>query len=562
MIATASSTASRSSGRAGALATLLMLFLDLLWRATVGASGAPSLPETVVAAVARLTPVAIFGWATETFGSLAQNTLFATVLVGFVLAGYWAGQLVDTLTTAQKGEPSRATLSYGVAAALFLVLVAGVFPLAREGMFALESQFTLALLAQAFLFCIGWALAFNVLSPEAVVALAADTASSEQVSRRAAIQNVAAAGLAVGVAWLGWRLAKAPTTGDVAAQRQAAADIAARAREGAPELQAPVMAAESATPEPILADANATTESIFDALEAEDKLTSVITPIASFYHVSKNIADPVVDVANWSLSIGGLVKNPRVYTLDELVKRSTTRNITTLSCISNELNGDLAGTAEWTGIPLRELLEDVGINPSTVDLVFRAADGYDDSIPFATAMSPSTMLVTAMNGEPLPSDHGGPARIIVPPIYGMKNVKWLEQIEAVDTDYKGYWETRGWSDTAHYQIWGRIDTPASGSEVQAGEVMVAGVAAAGNRGILRVEVSADDGQSWADAELEPSINPNFTWVRWAYPFQATSGNVTLLMRATDGEGTVAPMERRPPLPDGATGWPDRLVRVA
>ena len=177
-------------------------------------------------------------------------------------------------------------------------------------------------------------------------------------------------------------------------------------------------------------------------------------------------------------------------------------------------------------------------------------------------MSPSTMLVTAMNGEPLPSDHGGPARIIVPPIYGMKNVKWLEQIEAVDTDYKGYWETRGWSDTAHYQIWGRIDTPASGSEVQAGEVMVAGVAAAGNRGILRVEVSADDGQSWADAELEPSINPNFTWVRWAYPFQATSGNVTLLMRATDGEGTVAPMERRPPLPDGATGWPDRLVRVA
>jgi DMSO/TMAO reductase YedYZ molybdopterin-dependent catalytic subunit len=559
---TPSSSPSRGFGRAGALASLLVLFLDLLWRATVGAASAPSLPESVVAAAARLTPVAIFGWATETFGSLAQNTLFAAVIIGFILAGYWAGQVVETLARTRGDESSRQPLAFGVAAVLFLVLVAGVFPLAREGMFALESQFTVVLLAQAFLFCLGWALAFIAFSGEQAAVPAADAPTQSRMSRRSALQNVAAVGLTAGVAWLGWRLAKAPDSGDTVAQRQAAAEIAARARDGAPELNAPTLAAQSATPAPVLADASADTEAIFDALEAEGKLSPVITPIADFYHVSKNIADPVVDVANWSLSIGGLVKNPRTYTLDELVKRSTTRNITTLSCISNELNGDLAGTAEWTGIPLRELLEEVGINPATVDLVFRAADGYDDSIPFATAMSPSTMLVTAMNGEPLPSDHGGPARIIVPPIYGMKNVKWLEQIEAVDLDYKGYWETRGWSDTAHYQIWGRIDTPASGSEVPAGEVLVAGVAAAGNRGILRVEISTDDGQTWADAELEPSINPNFTWVRWVFPLQASSGNTTVLMRATDGEGMVAPMERRPPLPDGATGWPDRMIRVA
>jgi DMSO/TMAO reductase YedYZ molybdopterin-dependent catalytic subunit len=553
---------SRGFGRAGALATLLALFVDLLWRATLGSASAPSLPETVVAAVARLTPVPIFGWATETFGSLAQNTLFAAVLVGFVLAGYWCGQLVENVTRMRGSASSRPVITVGVAAVLFLVLTAGVFPLAREGMFALESQFTFALLAQALLFCLGWALTLIALTGEPAQAPAASTVDAARVSRRSAVSNAAAAGLAVGVAWLGWRLAKAPDRGDIAVQRQAAADIAARARESAPESESLTLAAQSATPEPVLADAGSDFEAIFDMLESEDKLTSVITPVADFYHVSKNIADPVVDVANWSLSIGGIVKNPRTYTLDELVKRSTTRNITTLSCISNELNGDLAGTAEWTGIPLRTLLEEVGINPSTVDLVFRAADGYDDSIPFAIAMSPSTMLVTAMNGEPLPSDHGGPARIIVPPIYGMKNVKWLEQIEAVDVDYKGFWETRGWSDTAHYQIWGRIDTPASGSEVQPGEVMVAGVAAAGNRGILRVEISTDDGQTWGDAELEPSINPNYTWVRWVYPLQATSGNITVLMRATDGEGTVAPMEQRPPLPDGATGWPDRLIRVA
>ncbi|MEZ4562696.1 MAG: molybdopterin-dependent oxidoreductase [Thermomicrobiales bacterium] len=558
---TLSASPTRGFGRAGALATLLVLFLDLLWRATVGTASAPSLPETVVAAVARLTPVAVFGWATETFGSLAQNTLFAAVLVGFVLAGSWAGQWVGALSRLRDDAPPRIVIVLGVAAVLFLVLAAGVFPLAREGMFALESQFALTLLVQAALFCLGWALAFTAFIGEEAHAPAAMSPEDAGVTRRTALQNFAAAGLAVGVAWLGWRLARTPAGGDVSAQRRAAADIAARAREGAPESDTASLAAPGATPAPVLADANADAEAIFDTLESEGKLTPVITPVADFYHVSKNIADPVVDVANWSLSIGGLVKNPRVYTLDELVKRSTTRNITTLSCISNELNGDLAGTAEWTGIPLRELLEEVGIHPATVDLVFRAADGYDDSIPFATAMSPSTMLVTAMNGEPLPSDHGGPARIIVPPIYGMKNVKWLEQIEAVDLDYKGYWETRGWSDTAHYQIWGRIDTPASGSEAQPGEVLVAGVAAAGNRGILRVEISTDDGQTWADAELEPSINPNFTWVRWVYPLQVSS-SVTVLMRATDGEGTVAPMERNPPLPSGATGWPDRQVRVA
>ena len=129
---TTSASPSRGFGRAGAFATLLVLFLDLLWRATVGAAGAPSLPETVVAAAARLTPVAIFGWATETFGSLAQNTLFAAVLVGFVLAGYWAGQMVETLSRLREHAPSRLAVAIGIAAMLFLILTAGVFPLARS----------------------------------------------------------------------------------------------------------------------------------------------------------------------------------------------------------------------------------------------------------------------------------------------------------------------------------------------------------------------------------------------------------------------------------------------
>jgi DMSO/TMAO reductase YedYZ molybdopterin-dependent catalytic subunit len=302
-------------------------------------------------------------------------------------------------------------------------------------------------------------------------------------------------------------------------------------------------------------------EEPFAELEAEGKLTPVITSVADFYHVSKNISDPVVDGAAWSLTIDGMVATPLSFTYEEIVARAKTQNITTLACISNELNGDLAGTAEWTGLPLRELLEEAGVDPKAVDIVFRAADGYDDSIPLAQAMHPTTLLVTGMNGEPLPPDHGFPARLIVPPIYGMKNVKWVERIEAVDHDYQGYWQTRGWSDPAPYQIWGRIDTPASGDQIPAGPAIAAGVASAGDRGIFRVEISLDEGATWADATLEPSINPDFTWVRWVFPFEATGAAANILMRATDGEGNIAPEEQNPPLPDGATGWPQRSVRV-
>lgn len=545
-------------GNAGGLAALLALFLDLLWRSTIAPAGLPAVPELVVAAVARLTPTALFGWATETFGSMAQNTLWALVLIGIVLAGHWAGRIAGSL--------GRRTVSGSLMALALFVFIAGVvMPLAREGFFGIGSAQQAGMLLQAAVFAAIWGLAWIVLapSPEAMDGREEGaTTMTESVNRRSALRSVAGAGLAAGIAVLGWRLAKDPESGDVQAQQRAATDIAARARTTEPELAPSSLAAQEGTPQPVEVGSDENPDAIFAQLEADGKLTPAITSVADFYHVSKNISDPVVDAAGWQLTVGGLVGKSLTLTHDDLLQRATTRNITTLSCISNELNGDLAGTAEWTGFPLRELLLDADINPATVDLVFRAADGYDDSIPFATAMDPSTLVVTHMNGEVIPPDHGFPARLIVPPIYGMKNVKWLQSIEAVDHDYLGYWQTRGWSDPAPYQIWGRIDSPAAGDELQPGSALAAGVAAAGNRGILRVEISLDNGTTWGDADLEPSINPNFTWVRWVYPFEAASGNISLLMRATDGQGTVAPQENRPPLPDGATGWPQRTARVA
>jgi DMSO/TMAO reductase YedYZ molybdopterin-dependent catalytic subunit len=485
-----------------------------------------------------------------------------------VLVGYWAGQVAGALVDSGRfagGFPGRLLPAAILGVVLFLFIAGGVYPVAREGFFAAGSSYQAILLAQAVVFAGIWALSWAALSGAAQPAgeiPTAHVAAAEPVSRRSALRGVVAAGLTAGVAVLGWRLAKAPEAGNGVAQEEAAAEIAARARIDEPSEGESIFAAHSGTPQTIEVGDDANPEAVFAELEADGKLTPVITSVADFYHVSKNISDPVVDGASWALTVGGLVAKPLRLTYDDVVARAKTRNITTLSCISNELNGDLAGTAEWTGLPLRELLEEAGINPATVDVVFRAADGYDDSIPFAQAMDPTTLLVTGMNGEPLPPDHGFPARLIVPPIYGMKNVKWVEQIEAVDIDYKGYWQTRGWSDPAPYQIWGRIDTPAAGEELSPGPAMAAGVAAAGDRGILRVEISLDGGTTWADAELEPSINPNFTWVRWVFPFEATAGVTQMLMRATDGDGTVAPSEYLPPLPDGATGWPERTVRVA
>jgi DMSO/TMAO reductase YedYZ molybdopterin-dependent catalytic subunit len=299
---------------------------------------------------------------------------------------------------------------------------------------------------------------------------------------------------------------------------------------------------------------------LYNGLEAEGRLTPVLTEIDDFYHVSKNFSDPTVSADGWTLTITGMVNNPLVLTHDQLTQRATIKKITTLGCISNELNGNLIGTAEWIGIPLVELLNEAGVQDGVVDLMLHAADDYEDSIPLANGLDPDTIVVVGMNGVVLPDKHGFPARLIVPGIFGMKNVKWLDRIELVPGDFTGYWQSRGWADDAPYQAWGRIDYPTR--KVAPGPAWASGVASAGDRDVVRVEVSIDGGETWADAQIEPSINPPLTWVRWAYQFEAVDGaDINLVMRTTDGEGTLMDETNRSPLPAGATGWPRRFVSV-
>jgi DMSO/TMAO reductase YedYZ molybdopterin-dependent catalytic subunit len=227
----------------------------------------------------------------------------------------------------------------------------------------------------------------------------------------------------------------------------------------------------------------------------------------------------------------------------------------TLECISNTVGGTYISNTVWTGFPLRELLEEAGIQEGVVDIKMEAADGYSESIPLAEAMQPDTMLVYLMDGQMLTDKHGFPLRLIVPNIFGMKNVKWITRIDAVNEDFQGYWQERQWSDVATVVTMSRIDIPKRGYKAALGEtVPIGGVAFAGDRGISKVEVSVDAGQTWHEAQLS-DVPSTRTWRLWRYDHLAVrTGIHNVLVRATDGDGIPQDSEERDPLPDGATGY--------
>jgi len=573
------------AGRAGALAAVAMLAVQLLWRINWSPAGVQAFPESVLAAVARLTPLSVFGSTTENYGSLAKKTLFVAVLLGIVAVGSYAGGWAGRLAVRRRNDLSARLLAGGaVAAGLLLFTGLVVHPIAHLGAFGTDTRnpgaLQVPLIAGFVVFAMVWAL---LAEPAAVARTAAGNGA---VSRRRLIESGASLAVLAAVVGATWRLLN-PRLSRVAVEssRQSAQSIAATAAAGGGAAPTPTTAPAAAGGAPTSAPlgdppaepgaAPAETDpsaagavdpeapaAQFAQLEAEEKLPPVLTSVADFYHVSKNISDPEVDGEGWSLKIGGLVERELELPYEELVARASTDNITTLCCISNTLNGDLIGTALWTGIPLAALLAEAGVKPGAVDLKFRCSDDYEDSIPIAQGMDPDTLVVVGMNGEPLRPDHGYPARMIVPAIYGMKNVKWLESIEVVDHDFKGYWQTRGWSDPAPYQVWGRVEFPGHGDELDPGPNLASGVASAGDRGISRVEISLDDGETWADATLEPALNAPFTWVRWVFPFEGVPDTkIELRLRATDGAGGVAPQEEQDPLPEGATGWPKRNFRI-
>ncbi|WP_337061868.1 molybdopterin-dependent oxidoreductase [Kineococcus sp. G2] len=291
-------------------------------------------------------------------------------------------------------------------------------------------------------------------------------------------------------------------------------------------------------------------------------LTPLFVPNEDFYRIDTALTVPQVDASAWTLSITGLVDEPFTLTYAELLEMPQLEADVTLSCVSNEVGGGLVGNARWQGVPLRALLERAGLQEGATQLVGRSVDGFSAGFPTLTALDVAeSMVAVAMNGEPLPAEHGFPARLVVPGLYGyVSATKWLSEIELTGwDDVDGYWIPRGWAKDGPVKTQSRIDVPRRGAAVAAGRTPVAGVAWAPTRGIERVEVRVDDGP-WQEAELAARLDVD-CWRQWVLPWDATPGTHVLAVRATDGAGEVQTDERTPVAPDGASGRHTITVEV-
>jgi DMSO/TMAO reductase YedYZ molybdopterin-dependent catalytic subunit len=288
-----------------------------------------------------------------------------------------------------------------------------------------------------------------------------------------------------------------------------------------------------------------------------------IAPNDKFYTVTKNVVDPNADPGVWRLEIGGLVEAPRSYSFDDLMNLTSVEQESTLMCISNRIGAGLMSNAVWQGVPLRDLLTASRPLDGALEVFLNGADAYTDSFAFAKAMDPTTIVAFAMNGEPLPQRHGYPARIVVPGLYGEKNVKWVTRIEVVDYDAKGFYEQQGWGPNFVIPTrsdifgprWVRRRGDSFVEPFAAGRTAtIRGRAFAGDRGIQQIEFSADDGETWRQTRIDYP-GTNLTWTFWSADWLPEEpGEYTLVSRATDGTGAPQPSESRGIVPQGATGY--------
>ena len=299
-----------------------------------------------------------------------------------------------------------------------------------------------------------------------------------------------------------------------------------------------------------------------DVMAGVDGVVPFFTPNRDFYRIDTAITVPQVPIEGWTLKVRGMVDSPMELRFDELLERELIESDITLTCVSNEVGGKLMGTARWLGVRLDDLLRDAGIQSDADQIVGRSVDGYTCGFPVAALDGRDALIAIGMNGELLPLQHGFPARLIVPGLYGyVSATKWLTELEVTRFDrFDQYWVERGWVDNAPIKVQSRIDTPKGLSKVAAGTVAVGGIAWAQTRGIERVELRVDGGD-WVEATLAAELN-DVTWRQWSYAWSAAPGRHTIAVRATEKNGPIQTDERSEPFPSGATGQHSIVVIVS
>jgi DMSO/TMAO reductase YedYZ molybdopterin-dependent catalytic subunit len=284
-------------------------------------------------------------------------------------------------------------------------------------------------------------------------------------------------------------------------------------------------------------------------------ITPIVMPNNQFYRIDTALVVPRVDVKTWNVKVTGMVDTEITLTYDQLQKMPLFDQYVTIACVSNNVGGNLVGNTLWTGVKLREVLAMAGVQAGATQIVGRSVDGFTVGFPTEWAMDPARepMIALGMNGSPLPAEHGYPARLIIPGLYGyVSATKWLSEIELTTWDaFDGYWVPLGWSKLGPILTQSRIDVPGYGASVPVGNVTVAGVAWAPDRGVDAVEIQVDDGP-WMPATLSKPLS-DATWVQWMVDWNAPAGQHLVSVRATDGTGAVQTADQTPPAPDGARG---------
>jgi DMSO/TMAO reductase YedYZ molybdopterin-dependent catalytic subunit len=294
-----------------------------------------------------------------------------------------------------------------------------------------------------------------------------------------------------------------------------------------------------------------------------DGITPLYTPNADFYRVDTALTVPQVDPATWSLKITGMVDKEVTLSFQDLVNMGLDEYSITMTCVSNEVGGGLVGTAKWLGVPIRDVLAMAGPQSGADMVLSKSVDGYTASTPLeaVTDDNREAIFAVAMNGEPLPFEHGFPVRMVVPGLYGyVSATKWVTEIKVTTFEAdQAYWTPRGYDAEAPIKMSSRIDTPRVDKQIGAGPAKIAGVAWAQTVGIERVEVSIDNGD-WQAATLSTPVNAD-TWVQWFVDWTATTGTHYVAVRAVDKAGNTQLEERAPIAPNGSAGWQRTLVTV-
>jgi DMSO/TMAO reductase YedYZ molybdopterin-dependent catalytic subunit len=553
-------------GVATAVALLLQALIRDVWQIR-------TLPERVMEWLLLFVPLSLFEHGLQQFGANAKEIALVGTLVAMALLLLTLGTLAE-----RSGWTSWQLVGMGVL--LWLLAMAVVQPLTGGGFFAT------GLLLSPLLVNAGYLLVFlayaSVLVAAHLLLLEAEPIKRGQPAedRRALLAGLAGTLGALGVAGVIGRdgsivasnlpLASAPTRAPAPLPTPGAAtteEPTVAPRPVATPTAATIVNTSIAQPLPLPAD-RALARNQDGALTAAGRPSGTLAPRITanqdFFVVTKNaVGDPVVDAAGWRLIVDGEVGSPVQIDFRTLRALPSVEVTKTLECISNftaqcnlaAFGCDLISTARWRGVRLRDVLDLAGgLKPGVVSLAFVSIDEFSAGLPPEIAMDKEALIVYEMNGEPLPREHGYPARLLVPGRYGMKNPKWLAIIRALSQDYLGWYEQRNWNRDGIVKTMARIDVPADGAQLSPGPQRIAGIAYAGTRGIMLVEYSVDGGRTWSEAApLEPPPGKD-AMVHWEGGFTLEEGEaVTLVVRATDGDGDVQAAQFTLPQPDGATG---------